>query len=151
MASFFTLPSSGFGGYVALTGSLRGRGLLGHVLRTMEQRMVRDDPSVSGWYIECAENTERAKFARYGFRTLAVDYRQPLIPQSASARVAGHALHLLYKPFGRVYGGETLRTADLIAALGDILRYVYNVRAARASELPVDRRATGHGDDDPVA
>jgi GNAT superfamily N-acetyltransferase len=127
MASFFTLPSSGFGGYVALTGSVRGQGLLGPLLRMMERRMVRDDPSNAGWYIECGEHTDRAKFARYGFRTLAVDYHQPLIPRSASAESAGLALHLLYKPFGRVYGDGSLRSADLLAAVGDILRSVYDV------------------------
>ncbi len=122
MASFFTLPSAGFGGYVALTGSLRGKGRLLPLLRRMEQRMVQDGSTNKGWYIECGENTDRSRFTRHGFREINVDYRQPLLPGAESTESAGEMLHLLYKPFGRVYEGAELKVGDLLSALADILR-----------------------------
>ena len=116
MASFFTLPSAGFGGYVALTGSLRGKGRLLPLLRRMEQRMVQDGSTNKGWYIECGENTDRSRFTRHGFREINVDYRQPLLPGAESTESAGEMLHLLYKPFGR----GTMRAPS--SRLGDFSR-----------------------------
>jgi GNAT superfamily N-acetyltransferase len=127
MASFFTLPSSGFGGYVALTGSLRGRGLLSPLLRRIEQRMVRDDSRNRGWYIECGEKTDRTRFTRHGFRELAVEYRQPRLPGTTFTASADRPLHLLYKAFARVYEHSELTVDEFLPALRDILRCVYEI------------------------
>jgi GNAT superfamily N-acetyltransferase len=55
MASFLTMPSAGFGGYLGLLDSLRGRGMLCGLIARIEERMVRDgtpdsapDPSLDG-------------------------------------------------------------------------------------------------------
>ena len=79
MASFFTFPEAGFGGYVTLTGSLRGTGRFRLLQARVEEQMVRDAVGASGWYIECDPRQE-AQFARLGFHAVDCDYRQPPLP-----------------------------------------------------------------------
>lgn len=122
LASFFTLPDAGFGGYIALEPPLRGTGRLPLVLARIETQMVRDGFRATGWYVECDDDVV-AVFRGAGFRELAVSYRQP------SLRPGGPtpALHLLYKPFGRVYTPPALPGRALLAAMRQILRLVYAI------------------------
>ena len=127
IASFTTMPSAGFGGYLCLIGSLRGAHLLRPMVARIEERMVRDNPEAKGWYIECAGEAERDVFLRVGFVELAVSYRQPRLPGNADLG-RERPLHLLYKLFGRVYEPPCLRTADLLAALRGVYRSIYDIR-----------------------
>ena len=65
-----------------------------------------------------------------GFRELVVDYRQPAFEDGSAS--ADHPLHLLYKPFGRVYGDVELRTDEFLPTLEDILRDVYEIAEPRS-------------------
>ena len=69
MASFFTFPDAGFGGYIALDGSLRHSGRFPLLLARMEERMIRDAIGANGSYIECNPKQEPL-FARHGFYTV---------------------------------------------------------------------------------
>src|SRR5204862_5379481 len=67
MASFFTLPTAGFGGYLTLDGSLRGTGRLRPLVARIEERMLRDDLDARGWYAECRRDSIQARvLARVG-------------------------------------------------------------------------------------
>jgi GNAT superfamily N-acetyltransferase len=128
LASFFALPTAGFGGYIALSGKLQGAGCLPLVVARIEEQMLRDRPAARGWYIEVGPATDPAPFLRLGFREIAVDYAQPALgPGRDSVKV-----RLLFKPFGRCYGLTPLPSADLLTALEEILRVVYGIIDARA-------------------
>jgi len=128
MASFFTLPSAGFGGYVALVAPLRGTGALPTIVARIEQQFIRDSPDTTGWYIECAEERTAAHFAAQGFFEVGVAYRQPWLGSGASADdCAAPPLHLLYKEFGARYSPPALEPDDFIAAMHDLYVYVYGV------------------------
>jgi GNAT superfamily N-acetyltransferase len=122
LASFFTLPEAGFGGYVALAPPLRGTGRLPLLLSRIETQMIRDRLGAAGWYVECGDAVLGA-FLRLGFHEVPVAYRQPPLRPGEPAA----ALHLLYKTFGRAYAPPTLSGAALLAALRRILRVVYAV------------------------
>jgi len=122
LASFFTLADTGFGGYIALAPPLRGTGRLPLLLARIETQMVRDRFGASGWYIECGDAV-LATFGRVGFYEVAIPYRQPPLRPGGPAPV----LHLLYKPFGRVYAPPTLSGAALLASLRRIQRVVYAI------------------------
>jgi len=127
MACFITMPSAGFGGYLCFIGSLRGQRLLRPMIARIEERMVRDNASAKGWYIECAGEAERDMFLRMGFVELAVPYRQPRLPGNDDSG-RERSLHLLYKPFGRVYEPPCLSTGDLLTALRDVYRSIYEIQ-----------------------
>ncbi|NMG75899.1 GNAT family N-acetyltransferase [Aromatoleum diolicum] len=127
MASFFTLHFAGFGGYLVLTGALRGRGLLPLVLARIEAQMMRDDTQAEGWFIECGEESARL-FLHAGFAEVPLDYRPPPVGDQATQQQP-ERLHLLYKPFGMLRPACHLRGNFILHALEEILREVYGVAA----------------------
>ena len=132
LASFFTLPEAGFGGYVVLAPPLRGTGRLALLLARMETQMRRDGLGATGWFIEC-DDPVVARFQQAGFRELAIPYRQPALRPGGPAPV----LHLLYKDFGRAYAPPALDGATVRAALRRIHTVVYGID--RPDEDPVCR------------
>lgn len=143
MASFFTLPSAGFGGYIVLAGALRGRGLLPLLLARIERRMMADGGRASGWFIECGEESAAA-FLRCGFAEVPLEYRPPAVGSAAPAGTP-ERLRLLYKPFGLACRPSHLEARFVLRALREILRGVYGLatparhpcyRLARASLAP---------------
>lgn len=128
MASFFAFPWGGFGGYIALDGSLRGTNRLRPLLAMIERQMLKDFPTGKGWFIECdPPGFENQIFEKAGFYRLPIDYRQPDLEAREGATGADHlrSLNLLYKPFGRVYEQTTPPREELLAAVADIYRAVY--------------------------
>ena len=129
MASFFSLPGSGFGGYIVLEGALRGRGLLALLIARMEAQMMVDgvaaDSTVPGWFIECADDSAPV-FLRQGFGKVPLDYCPPSI-LPAPQRPA-EPLHLLFKPFGTAFGPLVLKHEFVLQALREILRHVYGIK-----------------------
>ncbi|WP_407280253.1 GNAT family N-acetyltransferase [Aromatoleum evansii] len=125
MASFFTLPTAGFGGYLVLAGSLRGRGLLRPVLARIEARMRQDGTSAESWFIECGTESV-AVFRHVGFVEVPCDYRPPAVgggpPGGAPER-----LHLLFKPFGMRRAPDRLDRNFVCRALREILCFVYAI------------------------
>ena len=128
MASFFSLPSAGFGGYLVLTGSLRGRGLLPLLVARIETRMIRDGTKAEGWFVECGQESVAA-FVRVGFAEVPLDYRPPPVGESLPASRPPEPLHLLYKRFGPLRSPPVLEPAFVLRALREILRDVYGIAA----------------------
>lgn len=126
MAAFFTFPCGGFGGYVALMGALRGVGRMRPLLARIEEGMLRDTLGARGWYVECDIGSDQAaRFARLGFREIAIDYRQPSLGGAGAS--AEPRLALMYKTFGDAGRPPRLSVEDLRAALVEIFRTVYGV------------------------
>ena len=128
MVSIFTFPWGGFGGYLALDGSLRGTKRLRPLMARIERQMLSDFPTGKGWFIECDPlGMENDIFQKVGFYPLPIDYQQP----DLEAREGGtglaqlRRLNLLYKPFGRVYFDTVPSHEALLAAVADIFRAVY--------------------------
>jgi GNAT superfamily N-acetyltransferase len=129
MASFLTMPSAGFGGYVGFFEPLRGSGKLSHLGARMEERMVRDGSQARGWYIECDDEEERDIFLKLGFRELDVNYLQPALP-GRNIEAPDRFLHLLYKPFGRVYADveqPQIKTSEFLQAVREIYESIYDI------------------------
>lgn len=129
MASFFTLPLAGFGGYIVLAAALRGRGILPLLLARIEAQMVRDSRQAQGWFIECGDEVAII-FLKAGFAEVPLVYRPPAVgneldPQAI--RRAPERLHLLYKPFGLPRPLCHLRKSFVLRALAEILRHVYGI------------------------
>jgi len=142
MASFYSLPGVGFGGYLALGASLRGRGRLRGIVARIEEQMRRDETGARGWLIECVPNSEAlAIFRRLGFREPALDYRQP--PLDAAARAAPR-LVLAYKEFGAVYGDPALDREELRNAVRAMFATVYGIDARAGHPLLADLEAQMH-------
>ena len=135
MASFFSLPSAGFGGYIALIPPLRGSGALPAVIARIEQQFIGDSASTVGWYIECAEERTAALFVAQGFSEIAVTYRQPPLRGEPLHGEGAAPLHLLYKEFGARYAPPVLSSADFTGALRDIWCFVYGI--ARPHDHPI--------------
>ncbi|MGH8556593.1 MAG: GNAT family N-acetyltransferase [Methylococcales bacterium] len=141
MASFFTFPGAGFGGYVALTGSMRGMGYLGPLMRRMEREMVTDSLNSRGWYIECEPGGRERLFAREGFRTIAVRYRQPpLAGKPEYGLDNAPQLCLMYKEFGRNYGDPEIAIGDFFDSLKWIFRVIYHIGNPQESSYYADIR-----------
>ena len=144
-ASFFAFPQFGFGGYVALSGSLKGRGYLRLITALLEQRTLRDFPQARGWYIECAPATAPV-FVKLGFDSIALPYRPPRLPH-ASDDGEMPPLILMYKEFGRRFARPSLAVADLLAAVALIFERVYGVAkaecASAVAELASSARRSG--------
>lgn len=131
MASFFTFPAAGFGGYVVFANNLRGRGRLREVLARIERQMLQDRPDTKGWYIETdiLKNTDNI-WVHLGFREIAIAYEQPPL----FGEEKGLLTKLLFKPYGRVYGEPNLSYDQLCDAISQIYRFVY--RIDRPAEHP---------------
>ncbi|WP_050416351.1 GNAT family N-acetyltransferase [Azoarcus sp. CIB] len=125
MASFFTLPTAGFGGYLVLAGTLRGRGLLRRAVARIEARMRQDGTSAEGWFIECGAEAV-AVFRHIGFIDVPCDYRPPAVGE-ASPGGAPERLHLLFKPFGMRREPDRLERDFVSRALREILCSVYAI------------------------
>ncbi|HEX3782917.1 MAG TPA: GNAT family N-acetyltransferase [Pseudonocardiaceae bacterium] len=130
VASFFGLDTAGFGGYLALTGALRGTGRLRPLIALIEQRLLREHPAARGWYIEVGPDTDAGPFDAVGFREIAIDYRQPDLARPETGP-AGTGVRLMYKPFGRCYGVPDLTAGTVLAAIEDVLRVVYGIDEPR--------------------
>lgn len=129
MASFFTLPGGGFGGYIAFDRSLRQTGRLRVLLARIETQMVRDGRRARGWYIECDPHGPQGRiFRRLGFHELAMTHRQPPLPGHRRYGV-GEApiLRLMYKEFGRTHEAPRVTQEELRSALASIYRVVYRI------------------------
>jgi GNAT superfamily N-acetyltransferase len=125
MASFFSFPGAGFGGYVTFEGSLSGTWRTRSLLARMEQQMLQDrEPDdVGGWYIETDLAKKRSPFLRLGFWEVDIEYEQPpLSEQQVSLQI-----RLFYKPFGRVYGMPKVKCSDFLTAIAQIFRVVYRI------------------------
>lgn len=133
-ASFFALRTGGFGGYLALTGGLRGTGRLRALIARIERQLWRDRPDTTGWYIEVGYHTDPRPFAAIGFVQLDVDYRQP------GGDRPDIPIRLMFKPYGRCYGPPRLSPAAVLDAIEEIYVEVYAIpvgrrhRAYRAAE-----------------
>lgn len=91
--------------------------------------MVRDGTQARGWYIECGSEEERDIFIRLGFRELDVNYQQPALP-GRNIEVPDRFLHLLYKPFGRVYPDveqPQIKKSEFLQALREIYQSIYDI------------------------
>ncbi len=142
MASFFTLPGAGFGGYVAFGPPLRGTGRFGALVARIEEQMVRDGLGATGWYVECDPRGPQGRiFRKLGFHEAAVTYRQPALPGREPHPADAPALRLMYKEFGRVYGAPQLPQRALLSALSWIYRAVYGIERPERSPLFADARA----------
>ncbi|HEV2643815.1 MAG TPA: GNAT family N-acetyltransferase, partial [Candidatus Elarobacter sp.] len=124
MASFFALPSAGFGGYVAFEAPLLHAGRLPLLIARIERALAGESPAAQGWYVECAGESEALHFARCGFAPVALPYRQP--PN-------GPPLRLLYKEFGAVYAPPVLSASSFLAAQREIARCVYEIERPDAA------------------
>ena len=129
MASFFTLATSGFGGYIVLVGSLRGRGLLPLVVRRIEHQMMLDATKAEGWFIECGSESVNV-FRRAGFAEVPLEYRPPAVGESRASSPP-ERLFLLYKPFGVAHWPLRLSRSFVLGTLQEILHDVYGVAAPR--------------------
>lgn len=134
MASFFTLRTAGFGGYLGLISPLRGAGQLSYLLARIERQMVEDVTGARGWYVECAGQLDRDIFVkpRFGFHELDVPYTQPA--GAGMSVLAAERLHLLYKPFGRVYEPPELSATQFLDAMREIITVVYGVQDTESSQ-----------------
>jgi hypothetical protein len=148
VASFFTFARAGFGGYIALAGSLRGTGRFPLLLARIEEQMIRDRTGASGWFIECDPHQEPL-FKRFGFDRIDCVYRQPPL---ASPYEPGEAppLLLMYKDFGRNYEQPVIHTNDFLSVLGDIYRAVYDTDPKESRFFADLRAQTAHWPDGKV-
>ncbi len=128
MASFVTMPTAGYGGYLTFDHPLRGSGRLRQIIARIEEQMIRDNPDASGWYIECNEEVNCEIFARAGFFELDLVYEQPLT-QGSGSQTPPLRLHLLYKSFGRVYRPPIISRAAFLRAVAEIYWMIYTVDA----------------------
>ncbi len=137
MASFFTFPDSGFGGYITLDGSLRGTGRLGLLLARVEERMIRDAIGAYGWYIECAPDHEQL-FAHQGFHCVDIVYSQPPLPGGATYSPAeSPPLRLMYKPFGRNFEMPKLLAQAFRDTMARVFHTVYGMESVLQSPFYV--------------
>ncbi len=132
-ASFFSFPHCGFGGYIAITGGLRGQGHLRHLLRRLERCLVETNPRAFGWYIECEPaSLEVSIFCHCGFAKVPMTYLQPRLPTDPSGVSEAKQLDLLYKPYGRSASPPVLPLSDLFRDVREILTVVYCLEPQQA-------------------
>jgi hypothetical protein len=137
MASFFTFPGAGFGGYIVFDPSIRGKGFLPEVITAIERSMVMDKRGAHGWYGECdpADGTAPI-FKKQGFYEVDIIYRQPpLYGRSPYKIEAAPIMHLIYKEFGENFEPPKIPAKDLLDALIWIFRVVYDIDQPDASEF----------------
>jgi hypothetical protein len=152
MASFFTFPGAGFGGYVALVGALRHARRLPLLIARIEARMLQDGLGAVGWYIECQHNSRAAvAFTRLGFHEVALTYRQPRLGDGGHEQGdASPELLLLYKEFGRSHEPPRLARPALLETIGRLFRVVYGVRLEDDGNFADVRRQAEAWPDDAV-
>jgi GNAT superfamily N-acetyltransferase len=138
MASFFAMRPAGFGGYIVLGGSLRGKGLLRGLVARIEEAMIRDAPGAKGWFIECGDESV-APFLNTGFHEVPLAYRPPAL---GNRKKSAERLRLLYKPFGVMYEPPRLPRRFVLGAISAILKRVYGVTAPRSHRCYVRARAS---------
>jgi hypothetical protein len=130
VASFFTFPACGFGGYVALAGSLKGTRRLPLLLARMEEQILRDRLGAAGWFIECEADRE-ALFKTQGFHTVDIEYRQPPLPDRPAADMP--VLRLMYKEFGRRFKPPSMTSDAFLTAMRQIFGGVYEIATPETS------------------
>ncbi|MEQ1638434.1 MAG: hypothetical protein ABL903_17315 [Methylococcales bacterium] len=134
MASFFTFEEAGFGGYVALTGALKGSGRLRLLLARIEEQMLKDGRGCQGWFIECEPKGQELIFEHLGFREVAITYRQPpMSGQPFYALADAPALRLMYKEFGCRYDKPELSCETFMNAVEWIFGAVYRLEKIKDS------------------
>lgn len=134
LASFFGFSHCGFGGYLALDTALRGKGHFRQFIRLIEKQLVRSNPGISGWYVECDPGSVSATvFSRCGFVEVPMGYFQPKLVSDTDGASDGYRLTLLYKPLGRVYRLPVLTVGELKRDLAEIIRVVYRLDDATAA------------------
>lgn len=154
LASFFTFPTGGFVGYVALDPPLRGLWRLPLLMARMEEQMVRDCGPVVGWFFETSRSeTSPAALARLGIHRLPVDYVTPSHATLGGTDVGQQTLHLCFKHLGRVDQPLLLTRSQLLAAAGDWLSGVYgNPEPSRTlTWRRLQASLSGLADDQPLA
>jgi GNAT superfamily N-acetyltransferase len=136
MASFFTFPGAGFGGYIVFDPAVRGKGYLSEVITHVERHMVMDKKGARGWYCECDPAGSTATiFRKRNFYEVDIIYRQPpLYGQPHYAVEAAPVLHLMYKEFGENFEPPRIPTTEFLDALNWIYRVVYQIDDPEASE-----------------
>jgi GNAT superfamily N-acetyltransferase len=146
VASFFTFPTGGFGGYIALTGALKGTRRSPLLLALIEEQMLRDRLGARGWYIECAAAQE-ALFKTMGFHTVDIEYRQPPLSGGA-ASTETPILALMYKDFGRHFAVPSLSAEDFLAAMRSVFDGVYQIASPSSSSSyrHLEAQVSGLGD-----
>lgn len=104
--------------------------------------MMVDGVRTPGWFVECGADAATPFFKR-GFGEVPLDYRPPAVG-SATAAGGGAAerLHLLYKPFGTVYGPVVPPAGFIRESLREILAGVYGMRTPLSSRCGVGALAT---------
>lgn len=129
MASFFSFSRVGYAGYLALAKGIRGKGYLREVISVIEGYFARDNLSVKGWWIECVpEQNTAVIFAKYGFHEVNIRYCQPPLGSVPSYPVEeAPVLQLMYKPIGENFGLPIVTTNELLHALCEIYRVVYQI------------------------
>ncbi|HEY3606825.1 MAG TPA: hypothetical protein VGL06_04960, partial [Pseudonocardiaceae bacterium] len=130
LASFRTLSTAGFAGYLVLADALHHTGRLRALVARIEEQMLRDQPTVHGWYIEVGADTDSGPFRSVGFHQLAVDYQQPAVDEPAGAEQTT-PVRLLYKQVGRCYQAPRLAAHDVLTAVAEILAQVYDIAEPR--------------------
>ena len=129
MAAFFVMPSFGFGGYIALEAPLAGGGLSRVLLKRMEERMIRDEPDVRDWYIECDPNSVQQRiFEHLGFVPVPARYHQPQLGSSGDGTGLGPELILMRKGLGEEFERRSISRRRLSTVLRGILKVVYGIR-----------------------
>jgi GNAT superfamily N-acetyltransferase len=140
LASFFTFPQAGFGGYIILDPSIRNKGHLSEIITRIERTMVLDKQAAQYWYIEC-ESAGNAKsiFKKRGFYEIDVVYRQPpLMGQLSYSFDEAPILHLMMKEFGEHFEPPVLKTVDILNNLIWIFSVVYQLKDAEQSSYYQD-------------
>jgi GNAT superfamily N-acetyltransferase len=134
MASFFTFENAGFGGYVTLTGALKGNGRLRLLLARIEEQMLKDVKNCHGWFIECEPKGQELIFDHLGFHEIAVTYRQPpMSGQPLYDLEDAPDLRIMYKEFGCQYSEPKLRCEAFMNAIDWIFRTVYFIESPKDS------------------
>jgi len=148
MASFFTFPGAGFGGYIVFDPAVRGKGHLSEVITHVERRMVMDNRKARGWYCECDPAGSAATiFRKRGFSEIDIIYRQPPLSGRAYYAIdAAPVLHLMYKEFGENFELPRIPVTEFLSALSWIYRVVYQIDEPEANEFYQDVRRQTEGE-----
>jgi GNAT superfamily N-acetyltransferase len=131
MASFFSFPHYGFGGYLVFEPGLRGKGYLTEAITVIERHMAMDNFEIEGWFAECESDTDNTRiFTKRGFHEINIIYRQPPLPgQPSYSFDQAPVLSLIYKPCGDCFTPPRLAVNDFIKAIAWIFCVVYGINS----------------------